>query len=71
MTPNPCRCRATPTITEREQAGVHILRVECACGRHGATLMFTRPADRARMVQAAWDGWNLADDTPTQPAPAQ
>lgn len=57
----PCPCGCTPTLTEREQNGIQIMRLECACGRHGATLMYTRPEQRAQMAQAAWDGWNLTE----------
>jgi hypothetical protein len=46
-------------MAEFERYRIHILRIECPCGQHGATLMFTKPADRDRMKQAAADGWNL------------
>lgn len=54
-----CPCGSMPTLTESVQPGIRIMRLECACGRHGATLMYTRPDDRARIAQAAWDGWRL------------
>ncbi len=57
----PCPCGSTPALTEREQSGIQIMRLVCPCGRSGASLMYTKPGDRARMAQAAWDGWNLAD----------
>jgi hypothetical protein len=60
MTAKLCPCGSTPTLTEREQHDIQIMRLECACGRHGATLMYTMPEDRARMQQSAWDGWNLS-----------
>jgi hypothetical protein len=60
MTNRPCRCGATPTLTEREQAGIQIMQLVCQCRNHGAVLLYTKPVDRAAMQQAAWDGWNLA-----------
>lgn len=54
-----CRCGQLPQITESMVKLVNVLRIECACGRRGATLMYTKPGDRDRMVQAAADGWNL------------
>lgn len=57
----PCPCGATPALTERVQHGVNIMRLVCPCGRSGASLMYTKAEDRAKMAQAAWDGWNLAD----------
>ena len=57
----PCRCGSTPTLVESSQPGIRIMRLECKCGQHGATLLYTKPQDRARMAQAAWDGWNLSD----------
>lgn len=66
MTLRPCTahlpagiCGQLPAITESERSGIQILRVECKCGAHGATLMYSKPQDRARMLQAAADGWNL------------
>lgn len=55
-----CKCGSTPKLTEREQYGIQIMRLECACGKHGATLMYTKPEDRLKMAQAARDGWNLS-----------
>jgi hypothetical protein len=57
----PCQCGSTPELTEREQYAIQIMRLECPCGKHGATLMYTKPEDRLKMAQAAWDGWNLSD----------
>ena len=57
----PCSCGQLPAITEKTVSDIHIIRLECACGKHGATLMFTKREQRDKMVQAAWDGWNLAD----------
>jgi hypothetical protein len=55
-----CQCGSTPAFTEREKYGIRIMRLECACGRHGATLLYKKLEDRDRMRQAAIDGWNLA-----------
>jgi hypothetical protein len=68
MTIRPCTaiqpdgkvCGATPTLTESERYNIQIMRLECKCGNRGATLLYTKPEDRAKMAQAAWDGWNLA-----------
>jgi hypothetical protein len=57
----PCKCGQTPEPKQSIQYGIRILRLECACGRHGATLMYTKPEDAAKIGQAAIDGWNLAD----------
>lgn len=57
----PCRCGATPAAAERLVGLVHIVQMKCTCGARGATLMYTKPEDRARMIQAAHDGWNLGD----------
>ncbi|MDM5176176.1 hypothetical protein PO883_03090 [Massilia sp. DJPM01] len=54
------RCNATPTLTERFADAVQIVKLECTCGAHGATLMYTKPEDRTKMIQAAEDGWNLS-----------
>jgi|GEM_PF-4861008 len=59
MTIRPCRCGQIPQITETTVKQIHMIRVKCACGEQGAALLYTKPEDRARMVQAAWDGWNL------------
>lgn len=56
----PCRCGATPTLTEAERYNIQIMRLECSCGNRGATLLYSKLEDRAKMRQAAWDGWNLA-----------
>lgn len=60
MTLRPCHCGATPILVESEKYSIHIMRLECRCGHRGATLMYSKPSDRAKMQQAAWDGWNLA-----------
>jgi hypothetical protein len=60
MTINPCICGATPALTDRTQAGVHILRIECPCGRHGGSVFYSKPEDEARTRQATVDGWNLS-----------
>lgn len=54
-------CGSTPRLTESERYDIQVMRLECSCGRRGATLMYTKPAERAKMQQAAWDGWNLSD----------
>lgn len=59
----PCPCGATPTLAESERYKIHIMRLECQCGKRGATLMYSKPHDRAKMQQAAWDGWNLSPFT--------
>ena len=46
-------------MTSRTQQGINILRVECECGNHGATVMYVKPEDEARTKEAAADGWNL------------
>lgn len=58
---NACKCGAVPELTEREQYGIQIMRLVCVCGNKSATLMYTKPSDRLRMVQAVWDGWRLSD----------
>lgn len=55
-----CRCGATPAFQQGQRAGIRTLQLVCACGARGATLLYTRPEDKARMRQAAVDGWNLA-----------
>lgn len=57
----PCSCKHIPSIIRTSVNGINILRVTCTCGKMGATLMFTKEADRERMEQAAADGWNLAE----------
>lgn len=64
-TPNrPCSCGSTPELTEKvhdcRPAPIQIMQLVCACDRKGAVLMYTKPEDRLRMVQVAWDGWNMA-----------
>jgi hypothetical protein len=57
----PCACGHIPSILRSAMCGINIVRVECACGKLGASVMFTKEADRERTEQAAADGWNLAD----------
>lgn len=52
-------CCKTPTLTERIQSGINILRVECACGAHGGSVFYSKPSDAARTRQSTVDGWNL------------
>lgn len=62
---SPCKCGSTPELKQSIQYGIRILRLECECGHHGATLMYSKPEDAPKMAQAAIDGWNLAAcDTP-------
>jgi hypothetical protein len=56
----PCKCGSTPAYAQSQRYGINILRLECACGQHGATLMFTKREQEAAMRQAGIDGWNLA-----------
>lgn len=56
----PHQCGATPILTERIQSGFHILRVECACGVHGASVFYRKPEDAERTRQSTVDGWMLA-----------
>jgi hypothetical protein len=55
-----CACGRTPAFQSRRDGSTRILQLKCACGNLGATLMYTKPEDEARMQQAAIDGWNLA-----------
>jgi hypothetical protein len=56
----PCKCSATPKfLTCHDGPGV-LIQLTCTCDRKGAALIYTRPEDRDRMVQAGIDGWNLA-----------
>lgn len=55
-----CKCGAAPTLTEREQSGIQILRVECKCGKHGGSVFYQKPEDADRTRQSTVDGWNLA-----------
>jgi hypothetical protein len=48
--------------------GIQIMRIECNCGKRGATLMYTKPGDAERMHQAAADVWNLAREGLAAPA---
>jgi hypothetical protein len=57
----PCQCGSTPSFAESAKRGARILRLECTCGHHGATLLYCPPATREQMMQAAVDGWNLAE----------
>lgn len=61
LTTRPCKCGSTPRFAESEKRGAQILRLECVCGHHGATLLYTAPAMREQMMQAAIDGWDLAE----------
>lgn len=60
----PCTCGSTPELTEDQKLVfgqiIYTMRLICGCEKKGALLMYTKPEDRAKMQQAAWDGWNLA-----------
>jgi len=54
-----CKCGRRPKYTSKVVSGIYILRIVCACGASGATLMYTKREQRQIMKQAAADGWNL------------
>lgn len=60
----PCPCGHAPALTEgqKEVFGqiIYTMRLECACGKQGALLFYTKPEQRGITQQVAWDGWNLA-----------
>jgi hypothetical protein len=56
----PCKCGATPKFLTCHDGPDVLLQLACACGQKGAPLTCTRPEDRARVEQAAVDGWNMA-----------
>lgn len=59
--PLPCQCGKVPAYRETQNGAIHILRLWCACGQPcGATLMYDKPRDRERMMQAGIDGWNMS-----------
>lgn len=62
MTIRPCAapCGQIPSVIRRTVKGINSVQVECACGKHGAAVLFTKPEQRAWAEQAALDGWNLA-----------
>jgi hypothetical protein len=57
----PCQCGSTPAFVHSQHGATRMMRLACNCGNRGAALLYTKPEDRARMVQAGIDGWNLAD----------
>lgn len=59
MSPDPCPCGKLPSIIRDTVKGIHRRRVECACGRRGATLIFTDREKEALTEYIAVDGWNL------------
>lgn len=61
MIRRPCKCGSLPVIGERVHGRIHMLQVQCECGARGVCMMFTKPEDRAKMKQAAEDGWNIAE----------
>lgn len=60
MNRRPCPCGSTPKFVRRFVSGIFIMRLQCQCGNHGATLMFKRRDQASKMKYAAVDGWNLA-----------
>lgn len=52
-----CPCGSTPSV---KICGPHQLRVECACGKHGAPISYNFPEQIPQVAQAAMDGWNLS-----------
>lgn len=57
----PCKCGHLPSIIRNNDKGIDWVRVECACGLFGGTVMFTKPEQRDWAEQTVADGWNLAD----------
>lgn len=57
----PCQCGSTPKFLTCHDGPDTLIQLTCTCGRTGAALTYTRPEDKARMVQAGIDGWNLAE----------
>jgi hypothetical protein len=55
----PCKCGHTPIFVHSKHGDTRMMRLTCACGAKGAALLYTKPKDFDRMVQAAIDGWNL------------
>lgn len=60
MTLIPCKCGATPKFLTCHDGPDVSLQLACTCGRMGVVITYTKPEDRARVVQAAVDGWNLS-----------
>jgi hypothetical protein len=58
----PCKCGAMPRFRAGQVGLTYTLQLYCeASGQAvGAFLTYTKPEDKARMVQAGIDGWNLA-----------
>jgi hypothetical protein len=55
-----CKCGSTPAFVHTQHGETRMMRLTCACGEKGAALLYTKPEDSGRMVQAGIDGWNLA-----------
>jgi hypothetical protein len=49
------------SLYEGKQDEHHLLRIICACGIEGATLLYKKPSDRAKTIWAACDGWALTN----------
>lgn len=61
MTPilRPCKCGSTPVAKASNHGRINIMRVECKCGAHGATIFYTKPEQEEWARQTVVDGWNL------------
>jgi hypothetical protein len=56
----PCQCGTIPKFREGQVGSTHWLQLFCGDQPVGAFLAYTKPEDKARMMQAGIDGWNLA-----------
>lgn len=56
----PCNCGATPRFHEGKIGSTFWLQLFCGGRPVGAFLTYTKPEDKARMIQAGTDGWNLS-----------
>jgi hypothetical protein len=59
MTLTPCQCGAVPEFESKSRYGIYSVQVVCKCGKHSASVLFSKPAERDKCVQAVADGWNL------------
>lgn len=55
----PAPCGMIPSVIRRTKKGIDSIQVQCACGKHGASILFTKHEQREWAEQAAIDGWNL------------
>jgi hypothetical protein len=58
-TAEPCKCGQTPKFLTCHDGPEPLLQLRCKCGRHGASLRYRTPEQKALAMQAAIDGWNL------------